>query len=204
MRRRGLFNAEAPLWHGLGRFGEILLLSMMWFLCSVPVVTLGGATAALYDTVVHSLRRGEEDIFSRFWRTLKNETLSAIPATLLWEAILTGLFLLFRMYTAAAGTGRLSYILAVAFLILQVFVLGAAGWVFPLLSRFTLGFGALNRTAVRLAAASPWRTGLLGALLAGAGWLCLRFLLPVMLLPAVAALGASLLLEPVFGKYIKE
>ena len=71
--RKSLFNSEAPLWSLLGIFGELLILSLLWFLCSVPLVTAGAASAALYDTVVHCIRNKEEDIFSRYFRTLKKE-----------------------------------------------------------------------------------------------------------------------------------
>lgn len=200
--KKSLFNSEAPLWALLGIFGELLLLSLLWFLCSVPLVTAGAASAALYDTVVHCIRNKEEDIFSRYFRTLKNELLSSVPTAVLWEVLIVGLFLLLRLYTGSAGTSRSEYIAAIAFIILWIFVLGCGCWVFPVQSRFTFGFAALTVSSVKLAFSSPLRTLLLGLVTALSAWLCIRFIVPVMLLPALNALVSSYVIEPVFGKYI--
>lgn len=201
--KRPLFNAESPLWQFLGLFGELLLLSLLWFVCSVPLITLGAATAALYDTAVHCLRNREEDIFSRYCRTLKNELVPAIPSSLLWEAVIVGLFFLFRLYTAKAGSSASAYTLAITFIVLQVFVLGVFCWVFPVLSRFTFDFASLQSTSVKLAFTSPLQTAALGFITAVSVWLCIRYIVPVMLLPALCVLLWSYMLEPVFAKYMK-
>ena len=198
---RGPFNSESPLWQLLGSFGELVLLSLLWFLCSAPLITAGAASTALYDTAVHSLRKREEDIFTRYLGTLKKELLPTVPSALLWEAVTVGSFLLLRAYTGSAGTSRHAYILAITLIILWIFLLGTACWVFPIQSRFTFGFPGLNRTALKLGAASAPRTLLLGLLTAGTAWLCIRYLVPVMLLPALNALLCSFVIEPVFGKY---
>jgi hypothetical protein len=37
------------------RLGEYFLVSIYWILCSLPVLTIGTATMALYDTVARSI-----------------------------------------------------------------------------------------------------------------------------------------------------
>ena len=70
---RRFFNPESGVWKPLGFFGDLVILSLLWCLCSVPLVTLGPATAALYDTVVHSMRRKEAPPFYRFFDTFRRE-----------------------------------------------------------------------------------------------------------------------------------
>lgn len=200
--RKSLFNGEAPLWSLLGTFGELLLLSLLWFLCSVPLLTAGAASAALYDTVVHAIRNKEEDIFSRYFRTLKNELLPSIPSAVVWEVIVAGALLLLRLYTGSAEPSRSSYVAAISLVVLWVFVLGVACWVFPVQSRFTFAFVPLNAASVKLAFSAPLRTFLLGLLTALSAWLCIRYIVPVMLLPALNALISSYVIEPVFRKYM--
>ena len=62
-------------------------------------------------------------------------------------------------------------------------------------------FADLNITALRLALGHLPRTMVLGGVNAAAGWLCLRFMLPVMVLPGIAGLLSAFLLEPVFKTY---
>ena len=194
------FNAEAPLWKLLGSFGEIFLLSLMWFLGSVPVLTLGASSTALYDTIIHSIRKREDDIFTRYLHTFKNEFKLTVPCSLLWTALIGGLFFLYRTFTDSAGITPMVYVLSVALLCLQIFTLGVACWVFPLLSRFSFGFVSLNVAALKLAVVHPLRTAAIGLITAICLWLCVRFLLPVTFLPGLCMLLRSYLLEPVFEK----
>ncbi|MBR7178932.1 MAG: DUF624 domain-containing protein [Oscillospiraceae bacterium] len=195
------FNADNWLWKPFGRIADFLLLSGIWLLCSVPIVTAGAACTALYDCAAHCMVGGETGMFSRFFRTFRRELLLGTGSFALWAGILGGGFLLLRQFTgSAAGTdGNVMAAYAMAFGLALLFGVGA--WVFPLLSRFTFGFGGLQATAVKMAFAFLPRTVLLVAVNIGAGWLCLRFLLPVMIVPGMAAYFSALILEPVFSKY---
>ena len=66
---RKLFNSEHPLWLIFGFVGDIVVLSLLWTVCSAPILTLGAASAALYDAVVADFR----------WR-LKNNCIKPIWA----------------------------------------------------------------------------------------------------------------------------
>ena len=200
--RRGLFHSDSPFWKLVGGFGELLILSLMWFLAALPLVTFGASTAALYDTIFHCIRNSESDIFSRFWSTYKNELRLSIPCSVLWLSVIVGSFLLYRLYTDAAGTSPLAYSLAIAWIVLQITVLGIACWVAPLQSRFTLRFGALTAAAVRLGVAHIGRSLVLGLMTALSVWLSFRFILPVMILPGVTALLWTYPIEPVFREYM--
>lgn len=200
--KRSPFNSESPFWTLVGGFGELLILSLMWFLGALPFVTFGASTAALYDTVYHCIRNRENDMFSRFWSTYKNELRLSIPSSVLWLGVIAGSFRLYRLYTDSAGTSPLAYSTAIALIILQLTVLGIACWVCPIQSRFTFSFGPLTETAIRLAVAHIGRSFLLGLLTAMSIWLSFRFIVPVMILPAVTILLWTYLIEPIFQKYM--
>ena len=117
---------------------------------------------------------------------------------LLCAVTLTALYLLWLL-----PAGALPTLAAAALLVpLLVLPLGIAAWVFPMLSRFQMGIGALLSNSLRLALSQILRTLALGALCFSALWLTLRFaLLPVFFLPALLALCCSFLIEPVFHRY---
>ena len=199
--KHNLFNAESFIWQPFGWIADFLILSCLWLLCSIPVVTVGAATAAMYDCCARCLKEGQRELLSRFFRTFRRELLGSIPSTLLWTVILGSLYVLVRSFTSSAeGTG-VNLTLAYAMVILLALVVGIASWVFPLLSRFTMGFGGLNLTAFRLAIAHLPRTAALAAVNVAAIWLCLTMLMPVMVVPGIASLLSAHILEPVFKKY---
>lgn len=198
---RSFFNPENGLWRLLGYLGDVLILSFLWIVCSLPLLTAGAATAALYDAVVSDFRRGETDYLQRFLRTFKRELVGSLLPTLLWGGVLGLLFWLLDRF-ASAASGNAAYVAAIALLVLLLLPLGCACWVFPLLSRFTLRFGALNGNAVRLALGYLPRTLLIAASALGGLYLTLRFLLlPVFFLPPLMMLLWSWWMEPVFQKY---
>ena len=79
-----------------------------------------------------------------------------------------------------------------------VFLVGSMSYYFPVLSRFTFGVGGLISVSLRLAAAHLPTTMLLGVLSLGAILLCVNFVFPVLVVPAVGALLSSFLLERIF------
>ena len=199
--KNSLFNAESWLWQPFGKVADFLLLSGLWLVCSIPVVTAGAAFAALYDCCARCLKGSEQDMFSRFFRTFRRELGLGSLSFLLWAAILGGGLLFIRTFTGNAAGSDQNVVLAYAMIALLATLTGIACWVFPLLSRFTFRFAALQATALRLALAHLPRTILLIAVVFCGGWLCLRLLFPVMVVPGIAGLFAAYILEPVFQKY---
>ncbi|MBO5547087.1 MAG: DUF624 domain-containing protein [Clostridia bacterium] len=190
------FNPENGLWKIFGFIGDLLILSMLWTVCCAPIITAGAASCALYDAVTADFRRHEQDYLRRFFRTLKREFLSSLLPTLLWAAVLAGLWWLLRAF-AGGSLWRTAIGLGVFLL-----PLGIVCWVFPLLSRFTLDFQTLCGNALRLALGHAPSTFAMGLGLALSVWLTLRLaLLPLFFLPALLSLYLTLFLEPVFRQY---
>lgn len=199
--KNSLFNSENWIWQPFGLVADFLILSCLWLIFSIPMVTVGAASAAMYDCCARCIKDGDRALFSRFFRTFRRELLKSIPSTLLWAAILGLLFFLIRSFTGSAAGTDINLVLAYAMVVFLAVAVGIASWVFPLLSRFTFDFASLNMTAIRLALAHLPRTMVLGAVNIAAGWLCLRLLMPVMVVPGIAALLSAYLLEPVFKPY---
>lgn len=198
---RNFFNPEGLVWKPLGQLGDLVMLSLLWGICSVPLVTIGPSTAALYDCTVHVVRRGEDGLFSRFWRTFRAELRTGLLTTLLWAALLGALFFLRALLMRRLGYAGAGGAVGMATLVVLLIPAGMACWVFPLLSRFTFSFASLSGTAVRLALGHILRTLALALLTLVAVELCLRFTSPLIVLPGFTALLWTFLIEPVFARY---
>lgn len=199
---RRIFDPERGIWKPLGVLGDFVMLSLLWGACCIPVLTLGSATAAAYDTAVHALRRKDDALLSRFFSTFKRELKSGVLSTLLWLGVLAAEYLLYRALGAALPEGERRNTVLIFYLVLAgFFTLCVFAWVFPTLSRFTFGVGGLNATALRLAFGHILRSAGLAVMIGGFAWLSLRFGLPIMVLPGLAAYLATFLIEPVFAKY---
>lgn len=128
------------------KFSQIMLkfcyscwLNLLWFVCSIPIVTVGAATTALYYATLKLARNEEGDVTAMFFRSFRQ---NFKQATVLWLILLgVGLFLgadgyvLYHLRQTAAGP------LPVIFTILLAVVIAAAVmyvivliYVFPLLA----------------------------------------------------------------------
>lgn len=195
------FSSENWVWSPFNLIADVFILSGLWFLCSVPVVTAGAATAALYDCAARCVRGKDEKLFARFFRTFKRELLSGGLALALWAAVIACSYMLVKTFGNSVAVNETTTMLTVAMLLAVVVVVGVACWVLPLLSRFTLSFGQLNATAVKLALGNMPRTLLLGLSTVICGYFCILFWIPFFFLPAVLALIWTFLIEPVFRPF---
>ena len=198
---RSIFRADSWLWKPFGWLADLVVLSLLWLVFSLPLVTLGGAAAALYDAVVHGFRRGESDYLYRFFTTFKAEWKHGLLPTLVCGGGLGLLLWGYSRFTAAAQ-GDAAVMTAWALLVVLLIPVGIVCWVFPMLSRFEQSTGVLLSNSVCQALAHLPAT-LLMALAAGAAvWVTPRLLfVPLLFLPALLALFWSLFLEPVFRTY---
>ena len=201
---RGIFNGDSWLWKPFGWLADLIVLSLLWILCSLPLVTLGGATAALYDAAVHGFRRKESGYLYRFFTTFKAEWKHGILPTLFWGGLIGLLLFGYTRFTGTAS-GDAAVMTAWALLVVLCIPVGTVCWVFPVLSRFELDFRSLCGNSVRLALAHLPATFAM-ALAAGACvWITVRLLfLPLLVLPALLVLFWSLFTEPVFKQYENE
>lgn len=201
----GFFDPEKGIWAWLSTMVDVCGLSIVWIFLCLPVVTIGPATAALYYTVVKCVRPRESGAFGcyfrAFWKDLK-------PGSLATLAVLPGVFLLVLGYDTVRwyGTslGGTAYVLYVAYYFALLLPLGMLCWLFPLLGRFDWRLKALFRTAFQLTVAHLPSTVVVVLLTAQTAVFCIERWWPVLFMPAVAMLLASLFFERVFQKYVPE
>ncbi|MBQ6343308.1 MAG: YesL family protein [Anaerolineaceae bacterium] len=196
-----IFSQEGLLWKGLNILTDILFLSVIWFLLCLPVIPIGPATTALYDAVVHGIRRREPVVYPRFLETFKREFKTAFFSSLLWGGLILICVLTVRYLLSLGETSRSAFAAGIAYYIVLIIPLGSACWVFPILSRFTFDFKSLNKTAFRFALAYLPRTLILVLLTIEVLQWSLNYLFPFAFMPAVTMLLWSLFIEPVFKKY---
>lgn len=200
---RSVFDPQNGFWRAIGKFADVLSLSVLWFFLSLPIVTLGAATAGLYNAACKCVRKGENGVWAHFWDTFKSELKTSVLATLLWGGLCA--LLIWGVWTIRARVafeGMTAVILLAVWFAVLLIPVGCLCWMFPLLSRFTFSVGGLIATSLKLTIAYLPRTFVIVVLALAGVILCVWLLLPVVLIPCLVALGWSGMMEPVFKKYM--
>ena len=128
------------------KFGRIFLkisyaccLNTLWFICCLPIVTIGASTTALYYTSFKIAKDEGSFITTMFFRSFKQ---NFKQATIIWMIMLvTGLIigadaiLLYRLHLTTSGTAAVVWtlLLAIIFACMVLFVIVLFN-IFPLLS----------------------------------------------------------------------
>ena len=200
----GFFNPDNWLWRFFGKFFDFFGLSCMWFLCSMPLVTVGAASIALYDTAAHCLRGSETNLAKRFFRTFKKELVPGILITILWAAIAMVFWFGYQIiYQMAQQTPSLS-IFAVVYYVTLFIPFAALCWVFAVQSRFVYRFFQLHKMALYFTFAHLPSTLAVVVLALIAIELCVDFPFMVIFVPGILVYFQSWFIERVFKKYMPE
>lgn len=191
MKRKLLFSDL------LNSFGQLVLVSILWGFCCLPVFTIGPACTALYYSVVKVVRRGRSSILEAYFHAFRENFWQSVY----WNLILLGYYALvslafiFRIRSMGGFhlDGPMGAILVFAFL---------AAWlipyVYPVISRFFHRGRALFRFVLYIAIRHFGVTVLSLVLLAGCFFLALLNSASLIFLPGLYALFQSFLLEPIF------
>ena len=78
----GLFNYDNPMWRFVGRIWDLFILNILWIVCSIPIVTFGASTTAMYYCTMKIARdRDSGGVFSMFFHSFKD---NIIQSTIIW------------------------------------------------------------------------------------------------------------------------
>ncbi len=133
MKMNGLFQVENPVWVFMGKLVDMLVLTGLWVLTSIPLFTLGASTTALYYVALHLAENKESYVVRSFMQAFKENLRQGIAAGLIIMA--AGIFLGCDMYLYYHMEGKAGSILFWASLVLTAFFSMTVLYVFPLLAR---------------------------------------------------------------------
>lgn len=203
-----LFNLDAPIVQWLGKIGQMIVSTVIWLVCCLPIVTIGAATAALYR-IMFNLKEDRSCALKVYFRTFRE---SFWKATVLWllllvcGAVLVGLYFLMMQVENMI----LRMVILAIFCLLFFLVYFSSLYVFPLTAYFDNTVLATIRNAVGMSignlrntiiASAVTMIPLVMAILSLKLFLQMLFLWTV-LGPGAIAYGVCCALTPVFRRYV--
>ena len=199
---RNILSPDSPLMITITQITDCIFLSLFWLLGCFPVITAGVSTAALYDAVYHTFRKGEKHSWQRFLHAFKQNLKPGILPGILFIAVTAVLVRCGILVWNQAVYGNISWGVFAAAAFFLLVLLGLGSILFPLLSRFETGTAQLFSNTVRLGLANLPLTMGLALVNAVVIFLCVRYIVPLFFLPALGALLSTLFIEPMLKPYM--
>ena len=197
-----LFSTDGVIYRFLTVTGNIIIATVLWLIGCIPVVTIGTSTAALYYTIVKSVRKEVGYVHAEFWRGYKLNLKKGAAATaaLLALGLLLGMEI--RMVLEnGVEVSRIWYSLSGLLILLMLLV---TLYLFPVMSRFDMKLGKLCMLSFVMSIRFWYITLALGAGLA-AVVLAQVYLLPIpliLLTPGLWCYASTFLVERVMKAYM--
>ena len=76
-----MFSMDGPLWRALNFIADVMVLHVLWLVHSLPLVTIGASTTALYYAMMKRIRTNEGQVTANFRQSFKA---NFRQATILW------------------------------------------------------------------------------------------------------------------------
>ena len=202
------FNLDAPVIQWLGKVGQMMLTSVTWLICCLPIFTIGAATAALYR-MMFNLKEDRSCALKDFFRAFRE---NFRKATALWLILLVCIALLVGLYWVTLMIESAGLRVAVLMVFCTVFfVLYIAGlYLFPLTVYFENSVLGTLRNAVAMGLGNLRQSIIAGAvtmipllvLMVSMQIFVQMLFLWVVLAPGAIAYGVACALRPVFLRYV--
>ena len=101
---KGLFSLDNPVMRFLSRVADILVLNLLFILCSIPVFTIGASLSALYYCLFKIKEQEDGYLAKKFFHSFRDNLRQATLMWLIMLALAVVLFLEFIMYREVEGT----------------------------------------------------------------------------------------------------
>ncbi len=151
-----LFNPENKFWNFMGKITDIACMSLLWLITSLPVITIGASTAAVYSFALDAVQDAEGGVwssyFSAFRKNFKKATVIWILQLLVSAVLAVNLYAAwnFSLLKGMIGLGLLSLALCGV-----IAVSGTAVYVYPILVEYDFSVKKVLKDSFVMAIANP-------------------------------------------------
>lgn len=198
---KGILDLEGPVFSAMDKIGQLVLLSVVWIIGCLPVVTIATSTTALYYAVCKSIRHDCGAALKEFFGSYKANLKRGIPVTVAVAGLAALLEWNIGLLTGAENG---SHFLLWGSVILLAVLAGSSIYICPVLSRFQMGAWKACRLAFVMAVRFLPYTVLIAATAVTVGYLQ-YYVLPMpalVLLPSVMCYGATYPVEKALRKFM--
>jgi uncharacterized membrane protein YesL len=135
MFMRGFFNLEGPFYKWGSLVADIMILSFMWIIFSIPFVTIGASTSALFYVTTRRIAEREGYITRDFWTAFKSNFKRATGIWML-EVLIVAVLLL-NIFNIEVVGDMASILLPFQYVFLiEIFAISI--YLYPLIARFDM------------------------------------------------------------------
>ena len=154
-----LFDLNSTFMRALSLLADLVILSFLWFICCLPVFTIGPASAAMCFVAMKLSKKEDIRVVSTFFQSFKVNFKQGVVLNLIFMAVIAILALDMVYFGAAElGVGTGITFLRGAFMAMGVWALCIMFYAYPLQAQFYNPIKRTLRNAAVLSMQKPINT----------------------------------------------
>lgn len=128
------FDYDSPIIRFLNKGADLLILNILFIVCSLPVVTIGASLTAMYAVNLRSVRYGDGYVVQTFFKSFKQ---SFVQATIAWIIVAAcGLLIFFDIrFWSVMGEGMIQKVMLAVSYALAGILFVFFTWIFPVIAK---------------------------------------------------------------------
>ena len=164
---RSIFNMDGPVFEFLNKVSDLIILNLLFVICSIPIITIGDSLTALAYVLLKKREGSEGYLWKQFFHSFKE---NFRQSTIIWVFMMLAAFILlvdFRMLPQFKG--MMGTVLMIVVMLGAFFWLVIAIYAFPLQSRFVNPIRQTIKNAILMSLANAPKTILMVVITIAAG-----------------------------------
>ncbi|MFT9321290.1 DUF624 domain-containing protein [Bifidobacterium aquikefiri] len=139
----------------MSRIGDYAILNMVWVVCSLPIVTLGASTSALFEMTRQIQEGRDTHLIRRFTGQLRHNFAKNLVLTLIYTAFFCLSFFDLHYLSSTMGNTTFGAISYACVATVAILILLASSFIFPLSGRSRLSVGSQIRQSASVSLRHP-------------------------------------------------
>lgn len=150
-----LFSPDSPFMRFVDRLMDVLLLNLLWLVTSIPLVTIGAATAAAHAVTMKMADDRETYVVRMYFKAFRE---NLVQGTILWILELGVAWMVWMDWQMVAASEDPPFLLITAGIVTLVAGLVAFVYAWPQVARYRNSLPRILLNSLRIAMRFPLRT----------------------------------------------
>lgn len=199
----GIFNLDNAFWRTISKAFDAVVLSFLYIIFCIPIVTIGASTTAFYYTLMKIAKDEEgyitKEFIKSFRQNFKQGTIIHIILSVIYAIIILDIFIMLRI-----ANNTIEFIILYIFLFLIMIVNMLTLYIYPLLAKFSNTTKNLLRFSFILCIKHLGWTVFMFIIIGLASVISLIVPPLVLILPGIISLLNANIFNYIFERYIKD
>ena len=130
----GIFNYDGKFARALQKVADVIIVSVLWIVGCLPLITIGASTTALYYTAIKAVLK-EGTVVKNFFKSYKENLKQSIVIEVILLIVAYIMYINWKIVFQMSGGGS---VFKIVYFVVLIWLVPIVCYIFPLLARFAL------------------------------------------------------------------